>query len=71
MDPMNLIREGKSDILDAVTFMIWKKMEVLLEKKLSEEEQQEMRDQIEEKYNWDRIAQQTIEVYRKALAQRA
>ena len=46
-------------------------MEVLLEKKLSEEEQQEMRDQIEEKYNWDRIAQQTIEVYRKALAQRA
>ena len=23
--------------------------------------------QIEEKYNWDRIAQQTIQVYRKAL----
>ena len=45
-----------------------KKMEVLLEKGLSEEEQQEMRDQIENKYNWNKIAAQTIEVYRKALA---
>jgi glycosyltransferase involved in cell wall biosynthesis len=43
------------------------KMEVLLEKKLSEEEQQEIRKQIEEKYNWDRIAAQTIKVYEKAL----
>ena len=43
-------------------------MEVLLEKGLSEEEQQEMRDQIENKYNWNKIAAQTIEVYRKALA---
>ena len=61
-------------------------MGVLLEKGLSEEEQQEMRDQIEEKYNpstifrtypgticqsyragWDRIAEQTIEVYRKLI----
>ncbi len=42
------------------------KMEVLLEKELSETEQQQMREQIEEKYNWDRIADQTIEVYRKA-----
>ena len=48
-----------------------KKMEVLLEKGLSEKEQQEIRTQIEEKYNWDRIAQQTIQVYRKALVQRA
>jgi glycosyltransferase involved in cell wall biosynthesis len=53
------------------------KMEVLLEKELSEEEREEMGKQIEEKYNpstifrtygasWDRIAEQTIEVYRKA-----
>ena len=44
-----------------------KKMEILLEKKLSEEEQQEIRKQIEEKYNWDKIAEQTIEVYRKLI----
>ena len=45
------------------------KMEIFLEKELSEEEeqQQEICNQIEEKYNWDRIAQQTIQVYRKAL----
>jgi len=43
------------------------KMEVLLEKELSEEEREEIRAQIEEKYNWNRIAEQTIEVYRKAL----
>ena len=48
-----------------------KKMEVLLEKKLSEEEQQEIRKQIGEKYNWDKIAAQTIEVYRKVLARGA
>ena len=66
------------------------KMEILLEKKLSEEEQQEIRKQIEEKYNpstifrtypgticqsyrasWNKIAEQTIEVYRKALVRRA
>lgn len=44
-----------------------KKMEVLLEKRLSKEEREDIRKQIEEKYNWDRIAEQTIEVYRKAL----
>ena len=44
-----------------------KKMEVLMEKELSEDERQEIRRQIEEKYNWDRIAEQTIEVYRKVL----
>jgi len=43
------------------------KMEVLLEKGLSEEERKEIRKQIEEKYNWDRIAEQTIEVYQKVL----
>ena len=47
------------------------KIEILLEKKLSEEERKKIRKQIEEKYNWDRIAGQTIEVYRKALVQRA
>ena len=43
------------------------KMEALLEVKLSEREKEEIRSQIKEKYNWDRIAEQTIEVYRKAL----
>ena len=53
------------------------KMEILLGKGLSEEEREEIRNQIEEKYNpstifrtygasWDRIAEQTIEVYHKA-----
>ena len=48
-----------------------RKMKVLLERGLSKEERKEMRYQITEKYNWDRIAEQTIEVYRKAMAQRA
>jgi glycosyltransferase involved in cell wall biosynthesis len=47
------------------------KMKILLEKGLSEEEQREIRKRIEEKYNWDRIAQQTIEVYKKALVRKA
>jgi glycosyltransferase involved in cell wall biosynthesis len=47
------------------------KMEVLMEKRLSEEQRQEIQNQIEEKYNWDSIAEQTVEVYRKALAQKA
>ncbi|MBN1364472.1 MAG: glycosyltransferase family 4 protein [Syntrophaceae bacterium] len=41
------------------------KMEVLLQKGLSAKEQKKIRGEIEEKYNWDRIAQQTIAVYRK------
>ena len=44
-----------------------RKMKVLLEKGLSKEEREEMRNQITEKYNWDRIAEQTIGVYEKAL----
>ena len=48
-----------------------KKLEILLERKSSEEVQQEIRSQIKEKYNWDRIAQQTIEVYKKALVRKA
>ena len=47
------------------------KMEVLLEKKLSEKERQEIHTQIEKKYNWDKIAQQTIQVYKKALVRGA
>jgi glycosyltransferase involved in cell wall biosynthesis len=43
------------------------KIRVFLRKELSHEEQQEMRNQIKEKYNWDKIADQTIEVYRKVL----
>ncbi len=43
------------------------KMEVLMEKGLSEEQRQEIQNQIEEKYNWDSIAEQTIAVYRKAI----
>ena len=52
------------------------KMEVLLEKGLSEKERQEIRNNIEKKYNpstifrtygagWNKIAAQTIEVYKK------
>ena len=43
------------------------KIRILLRKKLSHKERQEMYNQIKEKYNWDRIADQTIEVYRKVL----
>jgi len=42
------------------------KMGVLLEKELSKEEREDIRKQIENKYNWDKIAEQTIGVYRKA-----
>lgn len=49
-----------------------KKMEMLLEKELSSEaDREEMRKHIEEKYNWEKIAKQTIEVYRKALSAQA
>jgi glycosyltransferase involved in cell wall biosynthesis len=47
------------------------KMEVLLGEGLSEEERQEILNQIEEKYNWDRIAEQTIGVFMKVFKQRA
>ncbi|MDY6973689.1 MAG: glycosyltransferase family 4 protein [Thermodesulfobacteriota bacterium] len=43
------------------------KMEILLKKGFSEEEQENISNQIEEKYNWIRIAEQTIGVYEKAL----
>lgn len=43
------------------------KMESLLQKPLSEMEKRDMCLQIAEKYNWLKIAQQTVEVYHKAL----
>ena len=42
------------------------KMGILLEQELTEQEQRYIRNEIEDKYNWDKIAEQTIEVYRKA-----
>jgi glycosyltransferase involved in cell wall biosynthesis len=44
------------------------KMGILLEQELTEEEQQYIRNEIEDKYNWDKIAEQTIEIYRKAIS---
>lgn len=43
------------------------KMEALLKKGITEIETRDMRLQIAEKYNWLKIAEQTVEVYRKAL----
>ena len=40
----------------------------LLEAGLSEAERRDMRLRVAEKYNWLKIAEQTVEVYRKALA---
>ena len=47
-----------------------RKMETLLDKDLTEIEKRDLRLQIAEKYNWLTIAEQTIEVYKKALAKR-
>ena len=44
------------------------KLRFLLEKQLSKNEKQALRRLIAEKYNWNKIADQTIAVYRKALA---
>ena len=43
------------------------KMETFLHKEVSEKERNKMRTQIEEKYNWDKIAEQTIKVYKKTI----
>ncbi|MDZ4164516.1 MAG: glycosyltransferase [Smithellaceae bacterium] len=48
-----------------------KKLSLLLEKDWSLDERNKMRAQIEEKYNWDKITDQTIEVYRKALLRKS
>ena len=45
-----------------------KKMETLLDKDLTEMEKRDLRLRIAEKYNWPKIAEQTIEVYRKVLS---
>ena len=45
-----------------------RKMVSLLEAGLSEAERRDMRLRVAEKYNWLKIAEQTVEVYRKALA---
>jgi glycosyltransferase involved in cell wall biosynthesis len=44
------------------------KMVSLLEAGLSEAERGDMRLRVAEKYNWLKIAEQTVEIYRKALA---
>ena len=42
-------------------------MEILLEKKLIDKEKQVLRNLIRNKYNWQKIADQTIAVYVKVL----
>jgi glycosyltransferase involved in cell wall biosynthesis len=41
------------------------KMESLLKIRITEEERQTIRNQIKEKYNWEKIAEQTLKVYEK------
>jgi glycosyltransferase involved in cell wall biosynthesis len=41
------------------------KMEILLEKEISETERKDILKNIAEKYNWAKIAEQTIEVCKK------
>ena len=48
-----------------------RKMETLLDKDLTDIEKRDLRLRIAEKYNWLKIAEQTIGVYRKVIAQRA
>ena len=47
-----------------------KKMDMLLEKGILEEEKKEIQTLIEEKYSWDRIADQTIQVYQEVIARK-
>ena len=44
------------------------KMQALLDKEMSDTERQAISNILEEKYNWGRIAEQTIEVYKKAIS---
>ncbi|MCL6582145.1 MAG: glycosyltransferase family 4 protein [bacterium] len=60
LDSRRYFRCGDIDDLRA-------KMEFFLDKELPDEEKQKMRRQIEEKYNWDKIAEQTIEVYQRVV----
>ncbi|MCD4720403.1 MAG: glycosyltransferase family 4 protein [Desulfobacula sp.] len=43
------------------------RLETLINKRLSDTEKLDLRHRIEDKYNWDKIANQTIAVYEKAL----
>ncbi len=43
------------------------KLKMLLDKDLTETEKKDIQLQIAEKYNWLKIAEQTIEVYKKAI----
>jgi len=43
------------------------KMATLLQRNLSNDEKEAMRRQVTKKYNWDKIAEQTIKVYEKAV----
>ena len=44
------------------------KIAVLLQKKMTDKEQREMINNIENTYNWNKLSEKTIEVYRKAIA---
>lgn len=43
------------------------RIEMLLERTLTEKEQQDICDDMQNKYNWDTIAEETIKVYRKIV----
>jgi len=43
------------------------RLTIFLERELTKEEQQYIRGQIQSKYNWDTIAEETINVYRKVV----
>jgi glycosyltransferase involved in cell wall biosynthesis len=45
-----------------------KNMELFLERGVAEEEQKILMSMLEERYNWNKIAEQTIKVYRKIIA---
>lgn len=47
--------------------LLAKKMIELFKRGISEEEKTQQRKILEENYNWDRIAQQTLEVYKKLI----
>jgi starch synthase len=44
-----------------------RKIEFFMNAEMSEEERQDLGARVREKYNWDRIADQTIRVYRRAI----
>lgn len=47
-----------------------KKLNILIEKPITHAEKQAMQTNVAEKYNWDKIADQTVDVYRNILNQR-